>query len=417
MVVTIRAIAAGGEGVGKLPDGCTVFVHRTAPGDEVEVAVTRKRQRWARARLVEVLRPGEGRREAPCPFYADCGGCTLQHLTEQAQRRAKAAIVADALTRLGGVVLPSPPDVIPSPTPWRYRNRMTFTVRRGADQAVAAGLHALADPDRIVPVDERCLLAEEAVGAAWSRLRAAFTRDPGLLPSADDVHLTVRATGRGGVLLMVEGGRRAWDAGALAVASGPWLGAWQRAADGRVRRLAGSDGADEIAGEPVRVAAGSFLQVNRAAAARLYDEVERQVGEVRGESVVEAYAGVAILSRRLARAGARVAALEGNPRAAAEARRAGGFEVVTGAVERHLAAALPTAVVIVNPPRTGVSADLVAAILAVPARRLVYVSCDPATLARDVRRLAGRYALADLHCVDLFPQTAHVETVATLAAR
>jgi tRNA/tmRNA/rRNA uracil-C5-methylase (TrmA/RlmC/RlmD family) len=416
-VVTIRAIAAGGEGVGRLPNGCTVFVHRTAPGDVVEVAITHRHRRWARARLVELRRPGEGRRGPPCPLYEDCGGCTLQHLTEEAQRRAKADIVAQALVRLGGVELPASPQVIPAPRPWRYRNRMTFVVRRhGSD--VVAGLHALGEPDRLVDVDDRCLLPEPAVSQGWARLRAAWAARPDLLPPAgEEAHLTVRATADGQRLLTVAGGGSGWDVRLLAAASGPWAGVWQRRGDGRLHRLLGAPAADEMAGEPVRVAGDSFLQVNREAAALLYQEVERQIGAVVGLQVVEAYAGVAILSRRLARAGARVVALEGHPQAAAEARRAGGFQVVTGAVERHLAAALPAAAVIVNPPRGGLSRAVIATLLAHPPRRLVYVSCDPATLGRDVHLLAARFQLAEVRCVDLFPQTAHVETVATLTAR
>jgi len=416
-VVTIRAIAAGGEGVGRLGDGCTVFVHRTAPGDEVEVLVTHRHRRWARARLVTLRRPGEDRRPPPCPFYDHCGGCTLQHLTEEAQRRAKADIVAQALARLGGVTLPAPPEVIPAPRAWRYRNRMTFVVRR-RETGVVAGLHAVGEPDDIVDVDHRCLLPEAAVTQAWARLRAAWAQRPDLLPPAGpDAHLTVRATADGQALLTVAGGAEGWDARPLAAASGPWAGVWQRFGDGRVRRLLGAPAVEEMAGEAVRVAGDSFLQVNREAAALLYREVERQAENVRGLQVVEAYAGVGILSRRLARAGARVVALEGNPGAAAEARRAGGFEVVAGPVERHLSAALPAKVVIVNPPRGGLSGAVVATLLASPPRRLVYVSCNPATLARDVRRLAARFDLAQVRCVDLFPQTAHVETVATLVAR
>ena len=414
-VVTIRSLAAGGEGVGRLPEGYAVFVHRTAPGDQVEVALIERRQRWARARLVKLLHPGEGRRQPPCPFYDHCGGCTLQHLTEEVQRRAKVDIVAQALMRLGGVAVAAAPPVVPSPHPWRYRNRMTFVVRRQRG-GVVAGLRALGEPHRIVDVDDRCLLPEAAVGRAWARLRAVLAERPQLLPAAPgDVQLTVRATVFGEVLLHVTGDG-GWDARPLVEASGPWRGAWQRDIDGRLRRLSGAAGEDELAGERVRVTGDSVVQVNRAAATLLFEEVERQIGDVRGATVVEAYAGVGIISRRLARAGARVIAIEGNPQAAAEARRAGGFAVLTGAVERHLAAALPADVVALNPPRAGLGAGVVATLLAQPPRRLVYVSCDPATLARDVRRLAGRFSLAEVHCVDLFPQTAHVETVASLVA-
>ncbi len=417
MRVTIRAIAAGGEGVGRLPDGCVVFVHRTAPGDEVEVELTGRARRWARARLVRLLWPGEGRREPPCPFYAHCGGCTLQHLTEEAQRAAKAAIVADNLARLGGLAFATPPEVIPSPSSWRYRNRMSFLARRPGTGAVLAGLHALGEPRRLVEVDERCLLPEEPVAAAWGRLRRALTAEAALLPPGGEVRLSVRGTAAGEALLLVEGEPAGWDPSRLGRASGPWAGVWRRDPAGRMRRLAGGEVEDDLAGESVAVAADAFLQVNRGAAARLYEEVERRIGPVDGQLVVDAYAGAGLLARRLARAGARVVAIEANPRAAAQARRAGGFEVLAGTAEHHLPRVLPAEVVILNPPRAGCRPEVLEALRRQPPRRVVYVSCDPATLARDLRRLGETFTVQTVACVDLFPQTAHVETVATAVAR
>ncbi|MBX6366172.1 MAG: TRAM domain-containing protein, partial [Gemmatimonadetes bacterium] len=128
-VVHIRGIAAGGAGVGRLPDGRAVFVQRTAPGEEVEVRVVEERRRWARAELGRVLAPAPERREAPCPYYARCGGCTLEHLVYPAQLRAKAGIVADALRRIGGVTIEAP-EVVASPREVRYRNRVSFTLLR-----------------------------------------------------------------------------------------------------------------------------------------------------------------------------------------------------------------------------------------------------------------------------------------------
>lgn len=415
-VVKIHGIAAGGEGVGRLPDGCTVFVHRTAPGDVVEVEVTQRRRRWARARLVRLLQGGSDRCTPPCPFYRDCGGCTLQHLTLQAQHRAKEAIVAETLSRLGGIFLTSSPPVIPSPAPWRYRNRMTFLLRREGS-TVRAGLHALGEPARLVEVDERCLLGEEAVAVAWGRLRQACRQYPVLLPPGVNTRATLRATTTGDVALQLESEADEWNPRPLAAASGPWVAVWQRRGGEPPFLLAGGEAWDQWAGERVLLGAGSFLQVNRAGAVLLYEEVERQLGEVRGLRVVEAYAGVGLVARRLARAGARVTALEGHPLAAAEARRAGEFEVIAGPVERHLVATLPADVVVLNPPRAGLSTQVTGVLCQTPPRRLIYVSCDPATLARDLGRMAEVFTVVSVGCVDLFPQTTHVETVATLAAR
>jgi len=145
VTVRIDSIAAGGEGVGRLPDGRVTFVHRTAPGDLAEISVTERRDRWTRGRLLRVLEPSAERREAPCPFYARCGGCTLEHLAYDAQLRAKARIVADALTRIGGVAT-EPPEVVASPTEFRYRNRVSFALRRAEHGRVEAVRVRVAKP-------------------------------------------------------------------------------------------------------------------------------------------------------------------------------------------------------------------------------------------------------------------------------
>jgi len=148
----IDSIGAGGEGVGRLPDGRVVFVHRTAPGDVAEVEVVQRGKRWARGRLLRVLEPSPERREPPCRFYAECGGCTLEHLEYPAQLRAKSRIVVDALVRIGKLDV-HPPVVVASPREHRYRNRVSFALRRLGQGRVVAGFHALGEPDRIVDID------------------------------------------------------------------------------------------------------------------------------------------------------------------------------------------------------------------------------------------------------------------------
>ena len=150
MNVEITGIAGGGAGVGRLPDGRVTFVHRTAPGDEVEVRVVEERGRWTRSELVAIRRKAPGRREAPCPHYDRCGGCTLEHLEYEAQLEAKSRIVADALQRIGRIEIDLP-EITPSPDEFRYRNRVSFTLRRTVS-GVVAGFHALEDPDTIVDI-------------------------------------------------------------------------------------------------------------------------------------------------------------------------------------------------------------------------------------------------------------------------
>lgn len=416
VAVTIESIAAGGEGVAHLPDGRAVFVHRTAPGDVAEIVVARSRQRWARGELLRVLSPGPARRNAPCPHYTRCGGCTLEHLQYRAQLEAKSRIVADSLRRIGRLAVDAP-EVVPSPREERYRNRVSFTLRRLGSDRVVAGFHALADPDEIVDIGGDCLLPEPAIAAAWSRLREAWGPDAERLPAGEQLRLTLRATAAGEVSLLVEGGTSPGRPEELLTQVESLAAVWHRPAQGRVRLVAGSPHLEEVWGqEQVPLAAEAFLQVNREAARLLEEHLLAIVGPVAGLRVVDAYCGVGLHARRLARAGARVIGIELDPHAVEAARAAGvdGADFRAGTVEELLPEALPASLVILNPPRGGVAAAAVAALLAKPPERIVYVSCNPATLARDLRPLAGTFVLSGLRSFDLFPQTAHVETVALL---
>jgi len=418
-IVEIRGIAAGGAGVGRLPDGCAVFVQRTAPGDRARVAVVERKRRWARAELRELLSPGPHRRPAPCPHYDRCGGCTIEHIDYPAQLGIKATIVAEALRRIGGLDVPRP-EVTPSPQEFRYRNRVSFTLRRLGAGRVVAGFHEVDRPGRIVDITDACLLPEPAVARAWGALRRAWGDDAHRLPSGRELRLTLRGAAGGEVTLLVDGGYSPGRPEEL-IASVPALAAiWHRPAGAQDwTLLAGSATVTEQwSDEEVALSGVAFLQVNRAAAAALEEHVftlaRRATGP--GARVVDAYCGVGLHARRLAREGAAVVGIELDPSAVNEARRAAppGAEFRLGRVEDLLPAALPADLVILNPPRRGLHAAVPETLVARPPARLIYVSCDPATLARDLARLRPAFRLRSLHCFDLFPQTTHVETVAEL---
>jgi len=415
--VEITAIAAGGAGVGRLPDGRAVFVHRTAPGERALVRVIEEKRRWARGELVRVLHPSPDRREAPCPHYARCGGCTLEHLAYPAQLRAKAQIVADALRRIGGLDV-EPPEVVPSPEEFRYRNRVSFTLRRLGAGRVVAGFHEVNRPGRIVDITEACLLPEASIAEVWGRLRASWGEDASLLPSGRELRLTLRGTATGDVALLVEGGYAPGNAPALLERVPGLAAVWHRpAGSAEAMLLAGSGSVPEVwAEEELELSGAMFLQVNRQAAALLEADVFERAGDVAGKRVVDAYCGIGLHARRLARAGARVTGIELDADAVAEARAAApeGAEFVAGTVEEHLEAALPADLVILNPPRSGVDRAVPEILTRTPPARLIYVSCDPATLARDLSRLAPTFRVRSVRCFDLFPQTAHVETVVEL---
>jgi 23S rRNA (uracil1939-C5)-methyltransferase len=415
--IQITGIAAGGAGVGRLPDGRAVFVHRTAPGDEADIRLIEQKRRWARGELIRLRAAGPDRRDAPCPHYARCGGCTIEHLTYAAQLRSKATLVHEALRRIGGIATEIPA-VASSPLEFRYRNRVSFTLVRAAGR-ITAGFHALGRPGRVVDVDEACLLPEDALAHVWRDVRAGWGDNAGRLPSGDQLRLTLRVTAGGEASLFVDGGYHAGRPDELLARVPRLASIWHRSAGSEHGELlAGSPTLDETWGEEdVALSGAVFLQVNRGAAALLEQYVEERAGEVTGQRVVDAYCGIGLYSRRLARRGAQVVGIDLDGGAIAEAKRNAPptARFVVGPVEDHLADALPADLVIVNPPRAGLDGRVVTTLAATPPRRLLYVSCDPATLARDLARLEAAFRVASLHCFDLFPQTAHIETVAELA--
>lgn len=425
--VRIESIAAGGEGVGRLPDGRAVFVHRTAPGDLARVSLTTERPRWARGRLLEVIEPSPVRRAAPCPHYADCGGCTLEHLEYPAQLAAKSRIAGDALRRIGGIDTGAP-EVVPSPKEHRYRNRVSFALRRTRAAEVIAGFHALHDPDRIVPIDGTCLLPEQPISDVWDRLRISWGPGAELLPSGASLRLTLRSTAAGEVSLLIEGGRRDGRLEELASRVEGLKSIWHRTDDDEsARHAAAAPGLPESWGDDrFEVAGAAFLQVNRSAAQLLEAHVLSLCSDVRAAKVVDAYCGIGAHGRRLAAQGVQVVGLEldedavriARTLAASKASTSAGTEAMfeCGRVEDVIEAHLPADLVILNPPRAGVDPRVVEKLLERPARRIVYISCDPATLSRDLKGLSSSYSVTSVRCFDLFPQTAHVETVVALDA-
>ena len=422
-VVRIDGIAAGGAGVGRLPGGQVVFVHRTAPDETVRVRMTEGRKRWARAELVELVDASPSRRVAPCPHYDRCGGCTLEHLRYDAQLRAKAEIVREALRRIGGVEIDAP-EVVPSPSEFGYRNRVSFTLKRLRDGRIVAGFHVLGRPDRILDIGGDCLLPEEPLARAWRALRASWGPGASRLPAGPELRLTLRAGRAGSIGLLVDGGTAGGDAGALLRDVPGLVAVWHRA--DRTEPVVTLAGADAMAEQwddfDFELAPTSFLQVNRHTARLLEDHVLERAGDVTGRVVVDAYCGVGFHAQRLAGRAKHVVGIEldagavEQARVLAAARGHRNAAFIAGDVGAELPAVLPADLVILNPPRAGVGAEVTDALVANPPARLIYVSCDPATLARDVARLAPALRLDGVRCFDLFPQTSHVETVAELVA-
>ena len=426
--LVVDSIAAGGDGVAR-EEGLVVFVPRSAPGDRATVRIEGG-GRFARGRLEAILDPGPSRIDPPCAHYvADrCGGCQLQHLSYDAQLTAKAGIIRDSIQRIGKrqVVLP---DVRRSPREWRYRRKLTLAMRRRPSSAWIAGLHPYDAPGRIFDLAD-CPITDERVIAVWRGVRTAAR----WLPDAAELRGAVRIPSDGaveGTSFLLEGARR-WPDSERFFEAVPSIGAlwWRPEAQSR-RRLhtrvpahdsthdtgAGEMSVQDSSDPDAGTADASFVQVNADVAAELHAYVVRLALAHRPATVVDAYAGGGDTAVPLATAGARVTAIELDRDGAARAsvRLQPPSAVLQARVEDVLRAQLPADVVILNPPRGGVDAAVTAALADPPARprAIVYVSCNPATLARDIARLPG-YRIASLLAFDMFPQTAHVETVCEL---
>ena len=390
----------------------TVFVPRTAPGDRVSLSHLRRHRRHARAEPAALLERGPGRTAPTCRHFDrdGCGGCQWQHLSLDAQHAAKRRIVGDALRRIGGLAVEDPA-LEPSPAALGYRATITLTVRwRGAEPVV--GFHRATGEGEAageVFALERCEIARAEVAALWEAVRPAL----GCLPRGDDVRFKLRVARDGALHLIVNGGDRAWTtpqplADAAARAGHPAT-VWWQPAGGAVRRMAGP------AADTASVA---FEQINADVAEALQAAVLEAVPPEAGRAL-DLYAGTGEVALALARRGAEVASVEADDaavRLAEERARAAGLTVraVADLVERQIEALLPADAVVANPPRTGLAPEVAAALAARAPATLVYVSCDPATLARDLKRLGADPARLSLRCFDMFPQTSHVETLAVL---
>lgn len=400
--VRILRLAAGGDGVGRLPDGRAVFVPRTAPGDLVELARLREHSRFARARAGRLLEPAAERVEPRCAHYErdECGGCQLQHLTGAVQREARRGFVGDALRRLARVDTADPP-IEPAPQEYDYRTKVTLAV---SEDGRRIGLHPYERAERVFEL-EWCHITVPPLMELWRAVRSVRQLLP---PGLSQVVLRLDRTG-GRHLVLKTGPGEAWSGG---VRLGEALARRDAAATVWWQPEAGAPRA--VAGAAEAFPATVFEQVNPEMGDRVRAFALEALGPVAGERVWDLYAGIGETTALLAGAGATVESVEADSRAVAEAEARGPrARRLVGRVEDLLDALHAPSLVVTNPPRTGMDGRVSAALERLAPRRVAYISCDPATLARDVGRMPG-FRIARLQAFDLFPQTAHVETVALL---
>ncbi|MFP4158970.1 MAG: 23S rRNA (uracil(1939)-C(5))-methyltransferase RlmD [Desulfobacterales bacterium] len=447
----ITKIAFGGRGIAKI-DGFTVFVDGAVPGDRVTARIVKKKKNYAEARTLSVISPSADRVEPQCRYAGWCGGCKWQFLAYERQLEYKRSHVQEALEHIGGLQGIRVHPVVPSERIFGYRNKMEFSFsdRRwllpeelgdpDIPKDFALGLHVPGTFDKILDIDA-CLLQPEKGNRILNDARD-FIKSSGLPPyglrthegfwrflmlrhsvaedrwlvnvvtsSRDDRALKSLADYLTDAHKDIAGVVNNVTAKKAAVASGEY----ELPVAGRMVL------AEKLGGFEFEVSANSFFQTNTRQAEKLYDTVRRYAGLEGGETVVDLYTGTGTIPVWLARDAGEVIGLELVEAAVADAEkncRRNGIEncrFISGDIRSSISGIEKTPeVMVIDPPRAGMHKDVVKAVTGLAPERIVYVSCNPSTLARDLSMLAEQYRVEEIQPVDMFPHTFHIEAVARL---
>ncbi len=445
--LTISTLAFGGQGVARI-DGFVVFVTGAVPGDVVRAVLTKVKKRYAEARMVELLQPSPDRRDASCRHAGSCGGCRWQSLDYAVQLQYKARQVQETLERLGGLAGFELRPIRGMDDPWRYRNKVEFSIGN-SDGDLVVGFHPPGRWDAVMPLDECLLLPAETEAIrttveGWLRSQGLAPWDPRALTGFAR-HLTVReAHGTGEVLVslvtapgalpsgLVEALRsrhpavvgilHAVNEGPAEVASGlPYVTLW-----GRPYLY------ETLGPLRLKISIDAFFQTNSRMAEVLYGTAAAEAGLTGEEVVFDLYCGIGSIALFLAGRARGVLGIEVVPAAVADARENAAANGVTSATflegdarvvlkeilegRRPLPAGLDRPdVVILDPPRGGLAKKVVARAAALQPGRIVYVSCNPGTMAPNVAQFQeSGYRLVRVTPVDMFPHTPHIEAVGLL---
>ncbi|MES2123002.1 MAG: class I SAM-dependent RNA methyltransferase [Chlamydiota bacterium] len=413
---TIETLAFGGEGILR-DNGLVIFVPFTAPGDRVTLEIVSQKKSFAKGRLVSIQTPSPLRTEPPCPYFGTCGGCQLQHLNYTAQVEAKKRFITDALQRIGKI---SPPDftVTPAHTQWDYRRHIRLHLKK-EPQGFSFGYYAL-DNNTLLPVNQ-CPIFLNTCSSLFSELKE-WLKD---LPNAgiESGHMRVIKTHSGKFLLAFDFMPQLPDY-PLAKASLPSLcqGVLFRSPQGH-QHFGNLECTIEILGIKAEFSPFGFVQNHPEQNEKLYSAILKAIPE-NTKKFLDLYCGIGLISLLTAKKGIPAIGIESHPETIALAKKnaqANAVEsarFITGKVEREGMRCLREEkpdTVLCNPPRTGLDLAVIEALIEEKPTTVLYVSCMPSTLARDLQKLIqGGYRLIQIEAFDMFPQTTHVETLAIL---
>ena len=449
--VRVDDLAFGGKGVGRV-EGFVVLVDGGVPGDLVKVQVEKVRGNYAEGRAREVVEGSPHRVAAPCEHFGLCGGCRWQNLPYGIQLEYKRRQVVEALRRIGGLADPPVEETLPSPDEYFYRNKMEFSFGRDPEGSLTLGLHPASSYLEVFDL-KRCHLQSDLSNRIVAEVRDRC-RQAALPPYDVRQHtgflryLTIREGKLSGQVManVVTGDGGANEAvwadalramAAEVTAAHPQIKSFVRNVNASRATIAVGQREEVLAGAPsihetilertFEITANSFFQTNSRQAERLYATVLEMADLSRADGVLDLYSGTGAISILAAsRAGEvrGVESLAGSVRNAERNAALNGVRnvyFICGEAKKALAAMAadrrPPTVVIVNPPRAGLNGPVIRHLLRLRPRRMVYVSCNPTTLARDLKEICERdYRLAQVRPVDMFPQTFHIECVARVDA-
>lgn len=439
VIVQVTGITHSGSGVGRY-NGLAVFIPGTLPGDKVLVETLEKKKNYAVAKLLEIMEPSAIRFEPQCVHFTACGGCRLQHTSYEEQLRLKTALVRDSLRRIGGLGEVVVYETLGMEQPWHYRNKVHFKIERrdGRYQLgfYEEGSHYLTD---FFSTENRrqpgCLLVDNDLNQLASLCSELLNKYGREQETGFFRHLVLRkAFFTGEIMAVIVTGGQDWrreksfvneliaqQPGITSLVRSIHTGKSGEIMGKEFRLLAGRDAIyDRLNHLTFRISPDSFYQVNPLQTQVLYDKAEEFAALSGGETVLDAYSGIGTIALYLARRAGKVYGIEVVLAAVEDARcnavlnKINNVEFFTGRVEKLLPdladKGLHPDVVVLDPPRRGCDRDVLDAIIAMDVSRLVYVSCDPGTLARDLKHLAGKgYRIKVVQPVDMFPWSHHVE--------
>ena len=406
--VNFEKMVYGGDCMGRLPDGRAVFVPFLLPGEIAEIELTESKERYARGRMIRLLQSSPDRIQPPCPHFTVCGGCHHQHIRYAQQVTLKKELLRDQLERIGKFTQLPKIKITPSPLPFAYRNQAQFhPAPTDNPEKLALGFKK-SSSDETLPIDN-CLLISKEMNQLLTQIE--------LEPDGGIQRVVLREDSTGELMMILEGEDEIPPDLTFELP----ISAAYVSPNGEIFNLSGNNALlYEIEGKEFYVSPQSFFQVNLPVAAMMVRHILEQLEGKEDLCVLEFYSGVGLFTRFIAPFASELIAIESSPSAcfnfADNLDEFDNISLYEGPVEAILPILIdeiePIDLVLLDPPRAGLNAKARQALIKLNPSQIIYISCDPGTLARDLKHLAeAGYCLTTLHAFDMFPQTMHIETM------